>query len=150
MIRWSVHPARRRPAVALATVVFVALVSTLAALALGPGSAFYAWIFAALLLGSLTPFFFATTYTLDDSGVTVRHLGTTRHRAWSGVRRIELGATKALLSAFSAPRTLDRFRALVVMLDGAPPEAIEELRARADALRSVGLPRDAARDKPVG
>jgi len=150
MIEWTVHPARKRPLAALGTLAFVALASTLAALALGPGSTLYAWIFAALLLGSLTSFYFPTTYLLDDVGLTVRHLGTTRRREWNGVRRIELGRTKALLSSFAAPRALDRFRAVVVALDGAPPEAREQLRVRAEALRSAGLPPGLARDKPSG
>lgn len=149
MIQWTVHPARQRPLAALGTLAFVALAATLAALALGQGSSFYAWIFAALLLGSLTPFFFPTTYALDDGGVTVQHLGAKRRREWKAVRRIELGADRVLLSSFAAPRTLDRFRALVVMLHGAPPAARELLEARADALRTAGLPSGPTRDKPT-
>ncbi len=147
MTRWTVHPARRRPMAALGAVAFVALASVLAAHALGPGSGFYAWIFAVLLIGSLTPFFFPTTYVIDDSGVTVQHLGTTRRREWKAIRRIDVGPARVVLSPFPAPRTLDRFRAVVVMLQGAPSEAREELAARAAALRSGGLPDGPPRDR---
>lgn len=129
-LTWTVHPARRRPGTAIAVLVLVSLIAVLAGTAIGPGYEWTTWLFLLLLLASISQFFLPTTYTLDDEGIAVRHGLTTRRRAWKDIRRVELGKTTALLSPFAEPRRLDRFRALVVMLDGAPEEARAAIQQR--------------------
>lgn len=132
-VTWTTHPARARPLAGLVVLALVAAVSVLAGRAMGPGLGFTAWIFAALLLGSVSGFLLPTRYELDDERIRVRHLFAVRTRERSAIRRIEIGPGAARLSPFPRPRRLDRFRALVVPLDGAPGDA----RARLERWRAT-------------
>ena len=137
-ICWTVHPARRRPGVALAVLALLAAVTVAARVALGPAQSWLAWPMMVLMLGSLSPFFLPTRYELDGAGVGIGHGLVRRRRAFSGIRRIEVDGERALLSPFPRPRRLDRFRALIVPLEGAPPAAVASLSARAAALHGAG------------
>jgi len=134
VVEWRAHPARRRLGTAALAVAVAVLAAVLAGAALGSGVRWLKWVFALLLLSSISRFLLPTTFVLDDDGIAVRHLGTTRKRRWDEIRRIELGARAALLSPFDAPRALDRFRAILVDLDGAPPEARAALERARDAI----------------
>jgi hypothetical protein len=128
-VTWTVHPARRRPFTAVVVVVLVCGLAAIGGSALGDGYAWTSWLFAILLLTSISGFLLPTTYTVDDEGIAVRHALTTRRRLWKDIRRVEIGARAALLSPFAEPRTLDRWRALLVHLEGAPAEARDALSA---------------------
>jgi hypothetical protein len=121
-----VHPARERPLVAVLVILFVTAIGVLAGQTIG--LAWASWLFAAILLGSISSFLLPTTYELDEAGITVRHALTARRRLRKQIRRVDIGSEAALLSPYRTPRRLDRFRALLVPLRGAPPEALALLR----------------------
>ena len=129
VVEWRVHPARRRPFTAAIVVTLVCGLATLGGIAMGPALGWMTWLFAAVLLGSISGFLLPTRYVLDDEGVTIRHAFLARRRPWQEIRRIELGSHAALLSPFREPRALDRWRALLLDLDGAPAAAREILSA---------------------
>jgi hypothetical protein len=128
-VTWTVHPARRRPFTAVVVVVLVCGVAVIGGTALGEGYEWTSWLFVVLLLASISTFLLPTTYTVDEEGISVKHLLSTRRRLWKDIRRVELGTRAALLSPFAEPRPLDRWRALLVHLEGAPAEARDALAA---------------------
>ena len=129
-LEWREHPARRKPVLAVVALLLITLVSQLAVR--GFDVPWWASLFiVALLVGSTSSFFFATDYKLNADGISRRHLGSLRVRPWKRIRRVEVGATHALLSPYATPRWLDRYRAWIVPLESAPDAAREMLRQRA-------------------
>ena len=129
MIEWTAHPARRRPQDVMLAVCVVAL--TAWAVLVGLRSGWLAVIAAVLLVGAIGPFLIPTHYRLDDGGISERRLFVTRSRRWTELRRVEIGRAAALVSPYAQRRWLDRYRGLVVQLDGADRErVIAELRER--------------------
>ena len=131
-VRWTAHPARRRPqdAFLVAAVVMISAWAVLVTL----GSAFLAALAAVILVVSVAPFLLPTHYRLDDDGVEERRLWTRKRRAWSDLRRLQVGPGAALVSPFARRSWLDRYRGLVLYFDGADRDrVVEVLRARIGA-----------------
>jgi hypothetical protein len=117
---WTAHPAKRRPRdVALvAAVVLVTVGGVLGTF----HSALFAAIASVLLVVSVAPFLLPTRYVLSDDGIEQRRAGRTRARRWRELRRVEVGREAALVSPFARPSALDRYRGIVVLLDGVDGE----------------------------
>ena len=136
MISWTAHPARRRPqdAMLAACVVF----ATAYAVLVGLESALLAALAVVLLVASIAPFLVPTRYRIDDERLSERRLFVRRSRAWSELRRVDVGAAAARVSPYARPRWLDRYRAINVILpepgDGADrDDVIRALRERVRA-----------------
>jgi hypothetical protein len=114
---WTAHPARRRPR-ELMLLAMVVLFSTYAVL-VGLESGFLAVLAAVILLATAVPFLAPTRYRLDGEGVGERRLGRTRFRAWADLRRVQIGPGAALVTPFARPSWMDRYRGIMLYLDGA-------------------------------
>jgi hypothetical protein len=122
---WTAHPARRRPR-DLALVVAV-LALTMAVVLMSFESLLLALLAGAVILAAVAPFLLPTRYTVTDEGIeAARGLRRTTRR-FADLRRVDVGGDSALLSPFRAPRRLDRYRGLVVFLDGADRERVVAL-----------------------
>lgn len=101
------------------------------AVLVGLGSAWLAVVAVALVVAAIAPFLVPTRYRLDDVGIVEQRLFVTRSRRWSALRRVDVGRDAVLVSPYASPRWLDRYRGIVVLLDGADRErVVAELRAR--------------------
>lgn len=98
-------------------VVAVVLVSAWAVL-IALESAFLAALAVVILLVSVSPFLVPTHYRIGDDGVEERRLWTRKRRAWSDLRRLQVGPGAALVSPFARPSWLDRHRGLLLYFDG--------------------------------
>lgn len=123
---WTVHPAARRRAAAGGTLAVVALAG-LAAARVGGGT-FWGAIAVVFLVLAVSPFLLPTRYRLDDAGVEVRHLGGVRRRAWSDVKRVATVPGGVLLSPSRVPSVRDRWRGIVLRVDGDPAPILERAR----------------------
>jgi hypothetical protein len=131
-LRWTAHPARRRPQDVF-LVVAVVLVAAWAVM-ITLESALLAALAALFLLVSVTPFLLPTHYQLDDDGVEQRRLWARKRRAWSDLRRLQIGPGAALVSPFARRTWMDRHRGVMLYLDGADREQVlAVLRARVGA-----------------
>lgn len=121
-VRWTAHPARRRPqdVFLVAAVVLVSAWAVLVALE----SPYLALLATVILVVSVAPFLLPTHYRLDDDGVEERRLWTRKRRAWTDLRRLQIGPGAALVSPFARPSFLDRHRGLLLYLDGADRERV--------------------------
>jgi hypothetical protein len=115
-LRWTAHPAKQRPR-DVALVASVVLLSTWLVL-ITLESAYLAALAAVILVVSVAPFLAPTRYRVDDEGVEERRLGRRRYRAWRDLRRAQVGPGAALLSPFARPHWLERYRGLMLHLDG--------------------------------
>ena len=128
-LRWTAHPAKSRPH-HVALVAMVVLLSSWAVM-VSLRSAFLAGLAAAILLVSVSAFLLPTHYKLDDDGVEEIRLGRRRFRAWRELRRVQVGPGAALVSPFARKHWLERYRGMILYLDGAPREdVVAALRAR--------------------
>jgi hypothetical protein len=128
-LRWTAHPAKSRPR-DVALVAMVTLFSAWAVL-VSLRSPYLAVLAAVLLLVSVASFLLPTRYRIGDDGVEERRFGRHRFRAWSELRRIQIGPGAVLVSPFARKHYLDRYRGIVLSLDGAPrDQVIAALRAR--------------------
>ena len=126
---WTAHPVKRRPhdLMLVAMVVLFASWAVLVSLE----SAFLAALAGVILIVSVLPFLAPTRYRLDDDGVSERRLGRRRFRAWRDLRRLQIGPGAALVSPFARRNWLDRYRGVLLYLDGADRERVVQiLRAR--------------------
>lgn len=121
-LRWTAHPAKRRPR-DVALVAMVVLFSAYGVL-VWTRSAFLAALATVILLISVSAFLVPTHYALDDEGVHERRLGRRRFRAWSELRRVQVGKGAALVSPFARAHWLERYRGMLLYLDGADRDAV--------------------------
>lgn len=129
LAHWTAHPARSRPR-DLALFCAVAFLTAGAVLA-SFESALLAALAAVILVVALAPFLFPTHYRLTDDGVEERRLWSSRSRRWADLRRVQVGPGAALVSPFARPSWLDRYRGMMLYLDGADRDAVVDiLRAR--------------------
>src|SRR5262245_10285944 len=116
-LRWTAHPARRRPQ-EIALVAGVALLTAWAVME-SLRSIYLAALALAFLVASVASVLVPSHYRLDDDGVEERRLGQRKYRPWSELRRVEVGSRAALVSPFARRHWLDRYRGIIVQLDGA-------------------------------
>jgi hypothetical protein len=122
---WTAHPVKRRPRDA-ALVAMVVLFSAYGVMAF-TRSIFLALLAIAILLVSIAAFLLPTRYKLDDDGVEERRFGRRRFRAWSELRRVQVGPGAALVSPFARKHWADRYRGMILLLDGAPRDQVISL-----------------------
>jgi hypothetical protein len=131
-LRWTAHPARRRPQ-DIFLVVAVVLVAA-GAVMITLDSALLALLAAGFLLVSVASFLLPTHYRLDDDGVEQRRLWGKKRRAWRDLRRVQVGPGAALVSPFTRRTWMDRHRGVLVFFDGADrDQVIAVLRERVGA-----------------
>jgi hypothetical protein len=129
VLQWTSHPARHKPADAALAVAIMAL--TAWAVLVSLHSALLAALSIVILLLATAAFWLPTKHIVDENGVSQRRAGRTQFRKWQDLRRYSFGSRTVLLSPFAKTNWLDRYRGVVLLLDGAPIDALRaELRQR--------------------
>ncbi len=124
-LEWKTHPAGREPQKVL--LIAAVCMVTCAATYISLGSLFLALLSFVVLLLAVTPFIFPTTYVVDRKGISERRLGTVRQRHWKDIARVDSGKNWLLVSPFSTPRWLDKYRGLVVWTEGTSHEELKSM-----------------------
>ncbi len=131
-LAWTAHPAKRQPE-QIALIAAIVLVTAWVVM-VTLESPWLALVAAVILVVSVGQFLFPTRYRLTDAGVEERRLLGRKFRAWSDLRRIQVGPGAALVSPFARPSWMDRYRGIMLYLDGADRDAVvAALRARIPA-----------------
>jgi hypothetical protein len=119
---WTAHPVKRRPQDAM--LVAMAVMFSAYAVLVSLESAFLAALAAVILLVAVTPFLAPTRYRIDGEGISERRLGRHKQRAWADLRRLQIGPGAALVSPFARRSWMDRYRGILLYLDGADRERV--------------------------
>lgn len=125
-LTWKAHPAVERPAAAVvACVVIVAI-----GLAVFQATASTLWpLFAVLVMClALHAFFFATSFRIDDQGITSVSLMGRRRLKWAEVRRAEIGRAGAWLSPYGYRTWREGRRGIHVLYGRRREEVVGALR----------------------
>jgi hypothetical protein len=125
LLRWTAHPARRRPREVALVVAVVA--TTCGVVLLTFESALLALLAAVVLCASVAPFLLPTRYTLTDEGIEAARALMTRRRRFADLRRLEVGRDAALASPLPRPSFLDRRRGIWIWFDGTDRERVVKL-----------------------
>lgn len=110
-LKWTTHPLLDEPR-AKSALLIVILVALGSAVTISFGGVLYGAATVGVLGAAMSRYLFATTYTLDESGLTTSHLMWTRHRSWNDFRRADVHADGIFLSPSERPTRLDSFRGL--------------------------------------
>jgi hypothetical protein len=125
LLQWTAHPARSRPRdlILVGGVVCLTAGAVLASLESG----FLAVLAAAVLLIAIGPFLLPTRYTVTDERIEAVRAFTRRARRFSELRRVEVGRHFALVTPFARATWMDRYRGMMVLLDGCDRERVVAL-----------------------
>lgn len=125
--RWRVHPAVERPAAAAAALFLIVALSV--AVFVSTDSSLWAVFAAVVLVLSLARFFFASDYEVTAMQIEARLPFGTRRLTWSELRRVEIGAHAAWLSAYRGRSWRDGRRGVHVLFGTHRAAALAALRA---------------------
>ncbi len=125
---WRSWPAAERPGQA----VTVAAAITAAAFGLGlyGGQAIIGGVALAILVLSLSAYFFPTRYRIDEQGVEAAGMFGTRRRTWSELRSYSADGRGVTVSPFAATNWLESYRGVRVLYARNRDEVIRAVAAR--------------------
>jgi hypothetical protein len=108
-ITWTSHPLKNEPRPKSACLIFIILTTSFII-----GWSFQSNIFAGLsftlLTAAMSRYFLPTHYTLDETSITISHIGHRRTFAWPQFVRADQHPDGIFLSPFTQPHRLDTFR----------------------------------------
>jgi hypothetical protein len=125
LAEWTAHPAKSRPRDVALMVAVIFL--TAGAVMMSLQSAFLTVLAVVILLVGVAPFWLPTTYVLTDIGVEEHRALRTKTRDWKHMRRYHVGPGAALVSPFANPSWMDRYRGLIMYLDGADRDKVAQI-----------------------
>lgn len=134
-LAWTCHPLKRNPFLSVLVSVFILLVAVIVYLA--TQSNFFTVIALLVLIGSLTRFFFPTSYVLDERGITVKTRMQKLTKEWQLYRSCYPDRNGILLSPFGSPSRLENFRGLYVMFERNGSEVIPIVKREIERVRRI-------------
>ena len=132
-MNWTVHPARKYPRKAVATVMLIIIFCVIVLWSFH--SVFWVVVSAVVLTASLARFFFPTKYRMTDEFVEVNFLGFRQKRSWKNLRRVDKTKNGVFLSPFLKYNRLENYRGLLVICDGNQSEVFDFARKHSEKER---------------
>ena len=126
VLSWTVHLARQRPAMTIASVIFIALASAGGFVAIGPAAGL---LVAVVLVGFLSDFLFPMTYHITTENATCRMLLNRTEIRWADVRRCYLDDHGVKLSPLDRVSRLEAFRGVYLRFQGNEDKVIEAVKS---------------------
>ncbi len=127
-LEWTVHPIKRNWKVSIGVVAF--MVALCAAIYFSFNSLALLALSITILVCSLAPFFFPTTYTLQDDCVIVKSLLRRFSKEWDSFKSYYPDRNGILLSPFPQPSRLENFRGLYVKFDRNKTEVVDFIKQK--------------------
>ncbi len=127
-IEWTVHPIKRNWKVSVGLVSFLAILC--AAVYLSFNSAAFLVLSVVILVCSLSPFFFPTTYIFQDDGIVVRSLLRRFSKQWDSFKSYYPDRNGVLLSPFPQPSRLENFRGVYVRFSHNRSEVVDFVKEK--------------------
>ena len=127
-LQWSSHPLKKNLWVSILVVFF--LFAIWFAVYLTTRNPFLVALSVLIMLGSLSSFFLATWYELDDDKVKIRYLLSMRERKWGMFRSYYVDKNGVLLSPFERPSRLENFRGLYIRFDHNKDQVLDFVKSK--------------------
>lgn len=136
-LQWVSHPVRESAAKsALAVGAVLASGIAVTYFMSSPGFGLLAVV---IMFFSLSKFFFPTSYTLSDKGVTVKTTTQTFTRSWNQYRSYFTDKSGVLLSPFARPSRLENFRGLYITFSGNREEVISIIKSKIQPVSTASM-----------
>ena len=129
-MKWTVHPIKRNWKVSTGVIAFLMVLC--AAIYFSFHSIALLILSIVVLVCSLAPFFFPTTYILQSDCVIVRSLLRRFSRQWDAFKSYYPDKNGVLLSPFSSPSRLENFRGIYVRFSHNKLEVVSFIREKMD------------------
>lgn len=126
IMSWTVHLARQRPAMTVASAAFIALASAAGLFAIGPAAGL---LVALLLVGFLSDFLFPVRYSITDEKATCRMLLNRTEIKWADVKRCYLDDHGVKLSPLNRVSRLEAFRGVYLRFQNNEDQVIDTVKS---------------------
>jgi hypothetical protein len=127
-LEWTVHPIKRNWKVSVGVITF--LVALCATIYFSFNSLALLALSVTILVCSLAPFFFPTTYTLQDDCIIVKSLLRRFSKEWASFKSYYPDRNGILLSPFPSPSRLENFRGIYVRFWYNKTEVVDFIKER--------------------
>jgi len=128
VLKWIDHPLKKRGKNLLIVVLFLIMAPTV--VFFSTKSIFFLFLSIIFLLGSLSTFFFPTTYELSEDGLKVKFFFNTRKMEWGKYRSFYVDKNGVLLSPFEKPSRLENFRGIYLRFNQNKEEVIDFIKTK--------------------
>jgi hypothetical protein len=108
-LTWKSHPARERPLATVFVVIFIIVIMSMIYYIMDR-NLFMMALAGLIFTISLSTFFFATTYTVDENKATIKYTFSAKERNLSAFRQCFPDTRGILLSPYLSPTRLENFR----------------------------------------
>lgn len=122
-IIWIIHPVKKNWKVSIAVILF--LLSLCAAIYISFNSLAFLFLSIVILFVSLMPFFFPTTYSLNEDCVVIKSVYRRLSRNWNTFKSFYPDKNGVLLSPFVSPSRLENFRGVYLRFGNNKPEILD-------------------------
>ena len=112
-LSWVVHPLKRKPLVSILTTVFIFII--VLGVRYSMDSAGFAGLAMVILFASLAKFYFPTSYTLSEKGITIKTTTQTLKKEWKLYRSCYPDKRGIFLSPFEGRSRLENFRGIYLL-----------------------------------
>jgi hypothetical protein len=122
-IKWTIYPIRRNWKVSVGLILFLVILCV--AIYFSFDSLTFLLLSTVILVCSLSPFFFPTTYILQDDHIVIRSLLRTFSKEWDFFKSYYPDKNGVLLSPFPSPSKLENFRGVYIRFDNNRTEVLD-------------------------
>ncbi len=127
-LKWTVHPAKKNLPLTILVIIFLVILCI--SIYISFDSLSLSLLSAIFLFGSLSSFFFPTTYLLCDKGIIVKTIFREFYREWVSFKRYYIDKNGILLSPFLYKTRLENFRGLYVRFDSNKQQIVDFIKSR--------------------
>jgi len=122
-IIWTIHPVKKNWKVSIAVILF--LLSLCVAIYISFNSLAFLFLSIVILFVSLMPFFFPTTYSINEDCVVIKSVYRRLSRNWNTFKSFYPDKNGVLLSPFVSPSRLENFRGVYIRFGNNKPEILD-------------------------
>ena len=127
-LEWIVHPLIANWKVSVGLIAF--LIALCTAIYFSFNSLTFLFLSIIFLVGSLSPFFFPTTYTINDDGINIKTVFRKSSKNWGYYKSYYPDKNGILLSPFPHPSRLENFRGLYVRFNNNKADVVNFVKQR--------------------
>lgn len=131
--QWQAHPAKQRVKASMVGGIIIFILGITILLT------FKSWILALfaifVLVLRLNRFYFPSSFSIDNNGITAKYLLRTQQMDWSKIKRFETDNYSAYLSERSIPSRWDAFRGMHILFGNEREKVISLIKTGMKAVQ---------------
>ena len=134
-MEWISFPFKENKQKGILALIFIFVLSTGVFLLI---SKFFGVLTFIVLILSVIPYYSPTYYIIDETGITIKHLGVKREKKWKELKRCYLERNGVFLSPFDIETRLENYRGIYVRVNGSQKEKFVKFIEERTKLKVIG------------